>query len=305
MDTINKEQFMNTNILGRYKNGNYSVTILSDGTKIRRTDDDIFVPAFAENCDVKITDRCDGGCEMCYEGCTPTGKHADLLGAKFIDTLHPYTELALNGNDMSHPDLVSFLEKLKNKKIIANLTVNQVHFERHFDYIKSLIDRKLIYGLGISLRKPTKEFIEKVKQFPNAVIHTINGILTPADVEMVMDKDLKILILGYKVRERGIGFFYSHQAEIEANQEWLNSNLPEFPKHFKCVSFDNLAIEQLDVRRLMTEDEWNEFYMGDDGGYTFYIDMVEKKFSKNSISDKRYDMLDSIDEMFEVIRNEN
>lgn len=296
---------MDTNILGRYKNGNYTVTILSDGTKIRRTDDDIFIPAFAENCDVKITDRCDGGCEMCYEGCTPLGKHADLLGAKFIDTLHPYTELALNGNDMSHPALVPFLEKLKNKKIIANLTVNQVHFERHFDYIKSLVDRELIYGLGISLRKPTAEFIEKVKQFPNAVIHTINGILTPADVEMLMDKDLKILILGYKVRERGIGFFYSHQAEIEANQEWLNSNLPEFPKHFKCVSFDNLAIEQLDVRNLMTDDEWNEFYMGDDGGYTFYIDMVEKKFARNSISDKRYDMLDSIDEMFEVIRNEN
>lgn len=295
---------MDTNILGRYKNGNYTVTILSGGTKIRRTDDDIFIPAFAENCDVKITDRCDGGCEMCYEGCTPAGKHADLLGAKFIDTLRPYTELALNGNDMSHPDLLPFLEKLKEKKIIANLTVNQVHFERHFYYIKSLIDKKLIYGLGISLRKPTAEFIEKVKQFPNAVIHTINGILTPADVEMLMDKELKILILGYKVRERGIDFFYSHQAEIKANQEWLNSNLAELPKHFKCVSFDNLAIEQLDVRRLMTEEEWNEFYMGDDGGYTFYIDMVDKKFARNSVSDKRYDMLDSIDKMFEVIRKE-
>ena len=296
---------MNTNILGRYKNGNYTVTILSDGTKIRRTDDDKFIPAFAENCDVKITDRCDGGCEMCYEGCTPTGKHADLLGAKFIDTLHPYTELALNGNDMSHPDLISFLEKLKSKRIIANLTVNQVHFERHFGYIKSLIDKELIYGLGISLRKSTTEFIEKVRQFPNAVIHTINGILTPADVEILMNKELKILILGYKVRERGIDFFYNHKAEIEANQEWLNSNLPELPNHFKCVSFDNLAIEQLNVRRLMTEDEWNEFYMGDDGGYTFYIDMVDKKFARNSISDKHYDMLDSIDEMFEVIRNEN
>jgi len=296
---------MNTNILGRYKNGNYTVTILSDGTKIRRTEDDIFIPAFAENCDVKITDRCDGGCEMCYEGCTPTGKHADLLGAKFIDTLHPYTELALNGNDMSHPALVPFLGKLKDKKIIANLTVNQVHFERHFDYIKSLVDRELIYGLGISLRKPTTEFIEKVKQFPNAVIHTINGILTPANVEMLMNKDLKILILGYKMRERGTDFFYNHQSEIETNQEWLNSNLTDLPNHFKCVSFDNLAIEQLNVRRLMTEDEWNEFYMGDDGGYTFYIDMVDKKFARNSVSDKRYDMLDSIDEMFKMIQKES
>ena len=41
-----------------YKNGNYIVTILNDGTKIRQTKDDEFIPAFAENCDVKITDKC-------------------------------------------------------------------------------------------------------------------------------------------------------------------------------------------------------------------------------------------------------
>ena len=44
-------------LLGVYKNGNYSVRILSDGTKIRETNDDEFIPSFAENCDVKITDN--------------------------------------------------------------------------------------------------------------------------------------------------------------------------------------------------------------------------------------------------------
>ena len=34
-----------------YKNGNYIVTILSDGTKIRRTEDNEFIPAFSENVD--------------------------------------------------------------------------------------------------------------------------------------------------------------------------------------------------------------------------------------------------------------
>ena len=32
-------------ILGRYRNGNYDVTLLSDGTKIRETEDDEFIPA--------------------------------------------------------------------------------------------------------------------------------------------------------------------------------------------------------------------------------------------------------------------
>lgn len=34
-------------LLGRYKNGNFKTTILSDGTKIRETEDDEFIPAFA------------------------------------------------------------------------------------------------------------------------------------------------------------------------------------------------------------------------------------------------------------------
>ena len=165
-------------LLGVYKNGNYSVKILSDGTKIRETNDDEFIPDFAENCDVKITDKCDGGCPFCYEGCTPNGRHGDILNYKFLDTLHPYTELAINGNDLTHPDLVPFMYKMKEKKVILNMTVNQIHFERNFETIKTLINEGLIYGLGVSLRDPTDEFIDMITQIPNAVIHVINGVVT-------------------------------------------------------------------------------------------------------------------------------
>ena len=126
-------------LLGVYKNGNYSVKILSDGTKIRETEEDEFIPSFAENCDMKITDKCDGGCPFCYEGCTPNGRHGDILNYKFLDTLHPYTELAINGNDLSHPDLLTFMYKMKMKKIILNMTVNQIHFEKHFGAIRSMV----------------------------------------------------------------------------------------------------------------------------------------------------------------------
>ena len=78
-------------LLGSYVNGNYRTSIYNDGTKIRETlneDDTQFIPAFAENCDVKITDRCDGGCQMCYEGCTvmPTFAIAFLILTAFIHT---------------------------------------------------------------------------------------------------------------------------------------------------------------------------------------------------------------------------
>lgn len=290
-------------LLGKYKNGNYNVTILSDGTKIRETEAEEFVPAFAENCDVKITDRCDGGCTMCYEGCTPNGKHGDILNQKFLDTLHPFTELAINGNDLSHPDLIPFLEKLKEKKVIANMTVNQIHFERNRELIDELISNNLIFGLGISLNKPTTEFIEAVKKYPNAVIHTINGILSKEDIEILKDNELKILILGYKKLRRGKDWYEKESENIIAKQNWLYDNLKELINHFKVVSFDNLAIEQLGVKRIMDNESWEQFYMGDDGNYTFYIDLVEQTFAKNSLSMERFQLRDSIDEMFSVIKN--
>lgn len=45
-------------LLGRYINGNFKTTILSDGTKIRETEDDEFLPTFAENMDIKICNFC-------------------------------------------------------------------------------------------------------------------------------------------------------------------------------------------------------------------------------------------------------
>lgn len=294
------------NTLGVYRNGNYTVRILQDGTKIRETEYEEFIPAFAENCDCKITDKCDGGCAFCYEGCTPNGKHGDILNYKFLDTLHPYTELAINGNDLSHPDLITFLEKLKDKKIITNMTVNQIHFERHQVLIRELIDRELIYGLGISLREASDEFISLVKTYPNAVIHTINGILTPLDIQKLSDNNIKMLILGYKHLRRGADWYDTDCENITKLQQWLSDNLKNIIEHFAVVSFDNLAIKQLNVKSLMTDEEWNEFYMGDDGGFTFYIDMVDGTFGKNSLApeNERYPIGDlSIDEMFKKIRS--
>ena len=292
------------NIIGKYKNGNYVVTLLSNGTKIRETEEDEFIPSFAEGFDMKITDKCDGGCPFCYEGCTSNGKHGDILNYKFLDTLHSYTELAINGNDLSHPDLVSFMYKMKEKKIILNMTVNQIHFERHFDTIKEWIDEGLIYGLGVSLKEPTDKFINMITQLPNAVIHVINGVVSVHDLSILAGHNLKVLILGYKNLRRGESYYEQNDDIVNALQEDLNKYLfPEIidKSWFKVVSFDNLAIKQLHVQEHLPKEQWEEFYMGDDGNYTFYIDMVDGTFGKNSLATERYPIMDSIDEMFQKI----
>lgn len=294
---------MNTKILGRYKNGNYNVTILSDGTKIRETEDDNFISAFPENIDVKITDYCDMNCPMCHENSTTKGKHGDILDENFINSLHPYTELAIGGgNPLAHPDLIPFLEKLKELHIIPNLTINQRHFEKEQALIRKLVNEKLVYGIGVSLVEATESFVSLVKQYDNAVIHTINGMLTAKQIDVLKNNNLKMLILGYKQFRRGVDFYNKASDTIINNQQWLNDSLPEIVHQFNVVSFDNLAIEQLNVKRLLKEDEWNEFYMGDDGQYTMYIDMVNQKFAKNSIAETRYDLMDNIDDMFAIVK---
>lgn len=292
----------------RYENGNYTVTIDTfDGTKIRENDLPYFRAEFPESADIKITNRCDMNCVFCHEASTKDGKHGDIMNAKFIDNLHPYTELAIGGgNVLEHPQLIPFLKKCKNLNLIPSFTVNQKHFMEHYSYVKSIVDHKLIYGVGISLTNPTDEFIEKVKTIPNAVIHVINGIVTLEQLKKLKDNGLKILILGYKEFRRGKDLYsiaqerfniIGHQVDLYA---WLSYIVTD--NWFEVVSFDNLAVEQLDVKRLLTEDEWNEFYMGADGTATMYVDLVEEQFAKSSTSTERYPLMDNIVDMFNKIR---
>ena len=299
------------NIIGKYKNGNYFVTLYEDGTKIRENDLDFFEPEFAECCDIKITDRCDGNCPFCYEGCTVNGRHADILTPKFLDTIPPYTEIAINGNDLTHPDLIDFLLKMSGRNVIVNMTVNQIHFERKYELIKDLLDNKLIYGLGISLKEPTREFVDKVKTIPNAIIHVINGIVSMPDLDRLARNNLKILILGYKELKRGATYLASNNDEVKALQEDLKTYLfPEIIRRewFQVVSFDNLALKQLDVKSQMPKHQWDEFYMGDDGAdgemtsASMYIDMVNQEYARNSCCTTRYKMTNDIKEMFQNLR---
>lgn len=286
-------------------NGNTLTSIYDNGTKTRFTQDVDFVFAFAENMDVKICNYCDANCPYCHEGSSTSGKFGDILNEKFIDTLHPYQEIAIGGGDAtSHPDLIPFLEKLKNRKIIANMTVNQIHFEQKQELIKKLIDKELIYGLGVSLVRATDNFINLVKQYKNAVIHVINGIVTEEEIKKLSDNNLKILILGYKFLRRGSSFWDSNDNKIVNNQNWLYNNINNLKEHFEVISFDNLAIDQLEMRRFFSQKEWDEVYMGEEGTSTFYIDLVERKFAESSTAplNERYDLFDSVDDMFNIIK---
>lgn len=294
-------------ILGSYKNNDYTCTMFSDGTKIRWNDKDSFNPIKPESIDLKITNMCNMECGMCHENSTPDGKHGDILNLPFIETMFPYSEIAIGGgNPLTHPDLIEFLEGLKERKIIASMTVNQVHFMHNIDLLKELTDKKLIYGLGISyIGGRHKNCIEAIKQFPNAVVHVINGIVHMDGLEALANNDLKILVLGYKEFRRGKTLYDECGSQINYLKAQFYDMLPKIVNDgwFKCISFDNLAIKQLEPKRLMSDKDYKEFYMGDDGSFSLYVDSVKREFAKSSVSTERYDLMDDIADMFKIVKD--
>jgi len=291
-----------------YKNGNYVVCIEDDGSKTRRCDDAILMPYFPESIDVNITQKCSIGCPYCYSNCTPNGRHADLMSYKFLDTLHKYTEIAFNGNDLDHPQLMEFLYKLQERGIFANMTVSQKQFMDNLDKIHGLAHKRLIYGLGVSFKEYDIDFLREFMKFNNGVLHVINGIINTTDLYLLSGLGLKLLILGYKDVGRGVKYNEDNQDNVYVYKNCLFLLLNRILKQgmFKAVAFDNLAVEQLCVKRFIPVDEWDKFYMGNDGEFTFYIDMVEGTFAKNSMEqDKKYPIGDkTVDEMFDIIRKE-
>lgn len=289
-----------------YRNGNYNVHInLSNGTKIRENELDCFVPEYPESMDIKITNMCNMGCKFCHENSTPDGLHGDIMNLEFINTLHPYTELAIGGgNPLEHPDLEAFLRKCQELFLIPSMTVHQRHFMENLDFLRMLRDEKLIYGLGVSVISPTQDLIDALKEFPNAVVHVIAGIVTYADLAALADNDLKILLLGYKDFRRGADMHNSVGRAIDDKIQMLYELLPTMKDHhwFNTISFDNLAIKQLTPARLLSEEEYDQFYMGDDGSHTMYVDCVNKKFAISSTSPVTYDILPDIKDMFAKVR---
>lgn len=309
-------------VLGRYINGNHSVVIFEDGTKVKSTghweknpknganvwvedDQDHFTYDFPENFDIKITDYCDGGCIYCHENSTIKGAHGDLVGMEPVfRSLHAGTECAIGGgNALAHPDLEWMLKVLKEQGVIANITVNQQHLQRYKSKLLKYVKEELVHGIGVSLTDSTnKDDLSIINELGNnVVIHVIAGIFSQDDVEFV--KGHKILVLGYKDLRRGHILFENQSDKIKTKIQWLVAYLPELKKQCKCISFDCLGLEQVDPKTVLniSDKEFNTLFQGSDTDVadsegnitccTMYIDVPNMKVARMSTAalDKRYD----------------
>lgn len=299
-------------ILGNYINGNIKVILLSNGTKIRIAENGAEPNAlFPENIDIKLTNYCNIGCLYCHEDSNINNKfNPEWFKLTFFKTLRRGTEVALGGGALSslpRKEFKEFLYELKNQGVIPNITVNQKEIENinFMNFLQELISEDLVYGIGVSFKYESeilKNFVIKYRE--RIVIHVINGLITKDELEYLSTFRPKILILGYKNLRRGVDYFESTKDFINENMDYLSSNIKSIRRLFKTMSFDCLAVEQLNIKNKISKNEWDTFYMGDDGSHTMYIDIPNMKFAKSSTANfnERYELLDNIDDMFNKIK---
>lgn len=271
--------------IANYQNGNANIELLEDGTRIIQYHKKIKLD-YPLNIDIRTSNACPLGlnpktgksvCKFCHESATTDGKECNFSELKSIlDNLPSGIELAIGGNTLTH-NLTDFLMWCKYKGYVCNLTVNHLQVNKFNDTLIYYIDKNLIKGLGISYRKGHElDFNPLFIKYKNTILHTIAGI---DDVDDILSLPFnKILVLGYK--KFGFGEqFYSQQIEDNIKQWiWWAHKLID---NKKVVSFDNLALQQLNIIRFFTKEHWKEFNQGE---HSLYINAVEKYFAPSSRS---------------------
>ncbi len=246
---------------------------------------------FPLSVDIRVSTKCSFGqrddgtyvlCSYCHESAKVNGEDCNYskLFTKLLE-LPPGTELAIGCNEIT-PSLRIMLHAMSNKGYICNITVNQGHLGRDLDLINQLRNNKYIRGLGISYRNTLPFKIPPaLLDYSNTVIHVIAGIDTVDDVLSLADKGVKkILILG----EKDFGF---NKGKVDnSDLDSWRWRLPQIVKAFTLVSFDNLAIQQLQVKRLFVEDSKYDLFNQQE--HSIYINAVEEYFSPSSRSSAKW-----------------
>ena len=272
----------------KYQNGNATVELFDDGTRVITTPDSSFDFEYPLNLDIRVSTKCSFGknpktgkgvCDFCHESATTDGHECNYNELRStLEGLPEGIELAIGCNEFT-PDLYEFILWCGHQGYIVSLTVNQGHLNRDMEGLKMITEQGFVKGLGISYRSNLNwDIPEYFLNYKNTVFHVITGIDLINDVISLKDRGVKkVICLG----EKDFGFNEGNvDLERKEHKEWFWWISKLFDV-FETVSFDNLALEQLKMRRFFSQEQWDLFNQGE---YSFYINAVKKYFAPSSRS---------------------
>lgn len=273
----------------KYTNGNANIWLdLRDGTRIiEYPDNEQLTLETPLNIDIRVSTQCPYGyntvtqkstCAFCHESALVKGQECDydrLLRVLTDAKLPKGTEIALGVNEVTD-DLIQFVKNLYRLGLVVNITMNERYITEFGDTgLKQMLP--YVFGLGISYRslQGCLSLPDWIADYPHTVIHVISGIDDFDDVKELSVKYHKLLVLG----EKDFGF---NRGKVNLNtkqhKQW-KSNIMQLTKIFDIVSFDNLGLQQLEIRDKITDEEYKSFYQGE---HSMYINAVEQYFAPSS-----------------------
>lgn len=277
-------------VLHQYQNGNCQVTLHENGSKAREWPDGAEpLPEFPESVDLKITNQCDKACAWCHESATKDGKHASVgRVVEAVAGLPAGVEIAIGGgNPPAYPSLLDILRTFREKGLIANMTIQggELFSPQVRMRITYLQRERLLYGVGLSDPAFYSVIADKRMLPANAVCHVIVGIDDPWRAIALRAAGCNVLVLGYKRYGRGADHY---TYGVEKNMaRWRYFTRTILRKAEGVLSFDNLALKQLDIRNRIPTDVWSKHYMGDDGAFTMYFDAVKNQYAGSSVGERK------------------
>lgn len=255
--------------------------------------------------ELKVSDKSNVGCRYCHEDSTFVGDIAHFEQA-FIDTLEAGTELTITGkNIFENPYLEDFLKICQQREMSCSIIIEQAALNDYGWVVEKWVDKGLIGGIAITFNGHSDELLEMLNTSSlknhkeNVVIQVVYGMQSYTSLKSFFNQDLKLRILGCQEFEQA----KDCNVKMTYKQELFYTNLPNMMRAFKEVSFDSLAIKQLDIKRLFISDEWETGQL-EENEVTLYIDMVKGEFASSAQSEKRYPILSDIEEMVKKVRSE-
>ena len=299
-----------------YNNGNYNYGIdKKTGTKVRF---DLlkgfkYKPLFPESVDIKITNYCKNKCEWCAESSSVKGKHADINSILPLFENTKGIEIAIGGGCvLDHPDIEKLIEKLRVNNL-PSITINQKDIENSnytiFETRKELFNK--VCGIGVSVYNGYDDhFFDYINSLSKTlkdkiVIHTILGVNTYEEITNIINNNIdKILILGYKMKGRGNSYYVLNHAVLFNIDKFKNTILNLMKNDKLILAFDNLAVNQLNLKQIVNHNVWKKYFMGNDGEFSMYIDFVKNEYSLSSNCKHVYklDVSSNLCEAFKNIR---
>jgi hypothetical protein len=272
-----------------WQNGNATVTTERNGTRSVMWDGDLKLE-YPLNVDIRVSTQCEFGrnpktgkavCSFCHESAVTDGTECDYgLLLQILTPLPAGVELAIGMNQYTD-NFHAFLGQCKLRGWIVNVTINQGHLKKWGKQLALMIDEGVVAGVGVSFRPNMAVLDSPIVTLPNTVVHVIAGIDDFDRVSSLADSGVKkLLVLG----EKDFGFNKGKVIISSPNHLKWKWKIHTLFSLFDVVSFDNLALQQLNVKRFFTDKDWATFYQGE---HSFYINAAEGYFSPSSRSPQR------------------